>query len=163
MGRASLLDGSSFMEAANDNQPVKCPMDLQAIQSLIPHRYPFLLVDRILEYKIGESIVGLRNISCSDPVLQGHFPGDPVVPGVIIIEGLAQTSAVLGRLTDPECRSVLLTEVSSARFRRKVVPGDVLVYEVKVVKRRKPFFWFDGEAKVDGEAAAIVSFSARLA
>ena len=138
------------------------PMDVPAIERCIPHRYPFLLIDRILEYSVGERILARKNVSVSDQFLQGHFPGDPVMPGVLIVEGMAQASAVLGKLTDPKCSQVLLTEISSSRFRRKVIPGDVLEIEVKVTKSRKSFFWFDAEARVDGEQAAVVSFSARL-
>lgn len=139
------------------------PFGIQKIEQLIPHRPPFLLIDRVTSYEIGKSIVAIKNVSMTDPYLQGHFPGNPVMPGVLIIEGLAQASAVLGRLTDPTSSSVLLTEISSARFRKPVVPGDTLSIEVSVLKHRKPFYWFSGIAKVDGEQVAEVSFSARLA
>ncbi len=139
------------------------PFGIQQIEQLIPHRSPFLLIDRVSRYEVGKSIVAVKNISMTDPYLQGHFPGHPVMPGVLIIEGLAQASAVLGRLTDPAASSVLLTEISSARFRRQVVPGDQLQLEVTVVKQRKPFYWFAGIAKIDGEDVAEVQFSARLA
>lgn len=141
----------------------QAPLTIQQIQQLIPHRSPFLLIDRVLDFTIGEKIVAIKNISMTDPYLEGHFPDNPVMPGVLIIEGLAQTSAVLGRLTDPTSSSVLLTEISSARFRRQVTPGDTLTLEVTVVKHRKPFYWFAGVAKVGSEVAAEVSFSARLA
>lgn len=141
----------------------KAPLGIQQIEQLIPHRSPFLLIDRVLEFEVGKSIVARKNVSMTDPSLQGHFPGNPVMPGVLIIESLAQASAVLGRLTDPSASSVLLTEISSARFRKPIVPGDCVSIEVTVLKQRKPFYWFSGVAKVDGENVAEVAFSARLA
>jgi len=142
---------------------VTLPMDVVAIQKCIPHRYPFLLVDRVIEFQPGESIKGLRNISFSDPVLQGHFPGNPVYPGVHIIEGLAQTAAIFGHLsTEGGCSQCLLTEVTDTRFRKPVVPGDTLIYECKAVKRRSPFFWFEAKAWVDNTVVATVNFSALM-
>ena len=143
---------------------LKMPLNVTDIQSLIPHRAPFLLIDRILSMKVDELIVAQKNVSISDPILQGHFPGNPVMPGVLIIEAMAQASAVLGKLSDGSAtNSCLLTEIGEARFRRLIVPGDILTIEVRVVKRRKPFFWFSGEARVGDEIAANVNFSARLA
>lgn len=139
------------------------PFGIQQIQQLIPHRSPFLLIDRVTQFEVGKSIVALKNVSMTDPYLEGHFPGNPVMPGVLIIESLAQASAVLGRLTDPTSSSVLLTEISSARFRKPIIPGDCVSIEVTVIKHRKPFYWFSGIAKVDGENVAEVAFSARLA
>ena len=142
---------------------LRMPMLIHDIEKCIPHRFPFLLIDRILDCRAGESILATRNVSASDFLLQGHFPGNPIMPGVLIIEGMAQASAVLGKLTDAEaCNTCLLTEIGNTRFRRKVIPGDVLEYHVKIIKRRRPFFWFEGEAKVAGEIAAIAHFSAKL-
>jgi 3-hydroxyacyl-[acyl-carrier-protein] dehydratase len=142
---------------------LRMPMLTQDIERCIPHRHPFLLIDRILDCRVGEYILATRNVSSSDVLLQGHFPGNPIMPGVLIIEGMAQASAVLGKLTDAEaCNTCLLTEIGQTRFRRKVIPGDVLEYHIKVVKRRRPFFWFEGEAKVAGEIAAMAHFSAKL-
>lgn len=139
------------------------PMGVIEIQQCIPHRAPFLLVDRILEVDPGKSIVGLKNVSISDPILGGHFPGRPIVPGVVMIEGLAQAAAVLGHLSIPNgIVSCLLTEISETRFRRPVIPGDVLRYDVKVVKSRNHFFWFKGVASVEGEEAVRTTLSAYL-
>jgi 3-hydroxyacyl-[acyl-carrier-protein] dehydratase len=162
MENATLSHGASGGETFNLTQ-LPLPFDVPTIERLIPHRYPFLLIDRVLEYKVGERIVAVKNVSATEPVLQGHFPNEPIMPGVLIVEAMAQASAVLGRLTDQQCTSVLLTEVSTARFRRKIIPGDQLRIEITVLKRRKPFYWFAGEAFVDGESVASVSFSARLA
>ncbi len=141
---------------------IAIPFGVEEIKTLIPHRYPFLFVDRIVSYTPGESIVGIKNISYSDPVLQGHFPGNPVMPGVLQIEAMAQTSAVYGRLTEPETTSCLLTEVRSARFRRTVVPGDVMTLELTLQNRRKNFFWFNGRVLVADQVAGQVEFSAKL-
>jgi beta-hydroxyacyl-ACP dehydratase FabZ len=139
----------------------KLPMDVNAIQQCIPHRHPFLLIDRVLEASPLERIVAVKNVSVADPVLAGHFPGNPVLPGVHIIEGIAQAAAVLGHLSyEGGLSQCYLTEVSHARFRRPVVPGDSLRYEVTVLKRRPPFFWFDAVAFVEGEAVAEVKLSA---
>ena len=138
-----------------------CPMGIQEIQRCIPHRYPFLLIDRVLEAIPHEKIVSVRNVSFSDPILQGHFPGMPVYPGVMIVEAIAQAAAVLGHLSfEAGLSQCLLTEVQSARFRRQVVPGDVLTFDVRVAKRRTPFFWFDTTAAVGSEIVAEVKLSA---
>jgi 3-hydroxyacyl-[acyl-carrier-protein] dehydratase len=139
------------------------PMGIPEIQQCIPHRPPFLLVDRVTEVYPGKSIVGIKNISISDPILSGHFPGRPIVPGVVMIEGLAQAAAVLGHLTIPNgIASCMLTEISETRFRRQVIPGDVLRYDVKVLKSRNHFYWFEGIASVDGETAVQTTLSAYL-
>lgn len=144
-------------------QLYKLPMGTVEIEKCIPHRYPFLLIDRVDDYAAGEFILASRCISGGDPILQGHFPGNPVVPGVVIVEGMAQASAVLGKITRGEdCETCLLTEITKTRFRRQVVPGDKLDYYVKVTKMRSPFFWFEGQARVGDELAASASFSAKL-
>lgn len=133
------------------------------VQDLLPHRYPFLLVDRIVDFKALDYIDALKMVSGLDPYLQGHFPEQPIVPGVIIIEALAQASGILGRLSFPErCNSCLLTELGETRFRRQVVPGDRLDLHVKFIKQRKDFFWFSGMAKVDGDLVATSLFTAKL-
>jgi 3-hydroxyacyl-[acyl-carrier-protein] dehydratase len=140
------------------------PMMAADIQQCIPHRYPFLFIDKVVDYKAGQSIKALKLASNSDPILQGHFPGNPVLPGVVIIEAMAQASAVLGKLTlAKETTTCLLMEVSQARFRRVVTSGDVLELNIQVAKQRGDFFWFSGEASVDGEVAAQAQFSAKLA
>lgn len=138
------------------------PMDISAIQRCIPHRFPFLLVDRVLEATAGVRIVTTKNVSFSDPVLQGHFPGNPVYPGVMIIEAMAQSAAIFGYLTAGGTNVCYLTEVTSARFRRPVVPGDVMRIEANLLKQRAPFFWFDATCTVDGELAAQVKLSALM-
>ncbi len=142
-------------------RPTKMPMDVTDIMKCIPHRFPFLLIDRVLEASPHERIVATKNVSYSDHFLQGHFPGNPVMPGVLMIEAIAQATAVLGHLSyDVGLSTCYLTEVTSARFRRPVVPGDTLRIEATVLKRRAPFFWFEAVCTVDGETAAEVKLSA---
>ena len=138
------------------------PMDVVAIQKAIPHRYPFLFIDRVLEVKSFESLVAIRNITISDPALQGHFPNNPIVPGVVIVEGAAQAAAVLGRISKGTLTECLFTEISEARFRKPVVPGDVLRYEIKLTKHRGPFLWFEAQMSVDAADVAFVKFSALM-
>ncbi len=139
---------------------IKLPMDVVEIQKCIPHRYPFLLIDRIIDLVPNETVIATRNVSISDPMLQGHFPGNPVVPGVLIVEAMAQACGVLGYMSLGSLETCLLTEVSKARFKRKVIPGDVMTFKVTVVKQRAPFYWFKGECTVDGEFASSVDLSA---
>ena len=137
--------------------------DFASILDLLPHRYPFLLVDRVLEFRPKEYLRAIKMVSGLDPYLQGHFPGNPVMPGVLIVEALAQASGILGRLTFPERNnSCLLTEIGNTRFRRQVVPGDVLELHITVEKQRRDFFWFNGVAKVDGEVATSCVLTAKL-
>lgn len=138
------------------------PMNVEEIKKCIPHRYPFLLIDRILEASPGERIVASKNVSFSDPMLQGHFPDYPVVPGVLIVEGIAQAAGVLGYLTLGSLKSCLLTSVSKARFKQQAVPGDTLIYEVTITKQRPPFHWFDAVCKIGDTETANVSLSAHI-
>jgi|APGre2960657505_1045072.scaffolds.fasta_scaffold14840_3 3-hydroxyacyl-[acyl-carrier-protein] dehydratase len=139
------------------------PMDIRAIEKCIPHRYPFLLVDRVLELVPDDYIIAVKNVSISDPFLAGHFPGHPVMPGVLLIEGLAQAAGILGHLyVNGGLSQCLLTEISEARFRRPVVPGDVVTYDVRVKKRRAPFFWFEAKCLVGSDTVVDVKLSAYI-
>jgi 3-hydroxyacyl-[acyl-carrier-protein] dehydratase len=140
----------------------KLPFDVIEIQRRIPHRYPFLFLDRVTELEPFKFIKAIRNITVSDPMLQGHFPGNPIVPGVVIVEGAAQAATVLGSISKGGCSTCLFTEISSARFKRPVVPGDVLKYEVTLTKQRSTFFWFHASMKVDSDEVAIAEFSAMM-
>ena len=140
------------------------PLDREQIELFLPHRPPFLLVDRVLECVAGESLHASRNIVEDDPILRGHFPGNPIVPGVLIVEGLAQASAILGQISmETHYDTCLLIEIEKCRFRRQVVPGDVLHYRVRLTKQRKFFYWFDGEAATEQGIVASATFSAKLA
>lgn len=141
---------------------IKLPMDVIEVQKHIPHRHPFLFIDRVLDLKPFEQVVAVRNITISDPMLQGHFPGRPIVPGVVIVEGAAQCATLLGSISKGGCTSCLFTEISGARFRKPVVPGDVLKYTVTLKKHKSAFFWFTASMSVDDEEVALVDFSAMM-
>lgn len=123
------------------------------IQALLPHRYPFLLVDRIKEFEPHQRIVGVKNVTVNEPFFQGHFPGRPVMPGVLIIEAMAQVGGVLVfKSGGPVGKTVMyLTGIDEAKFRRPVVPGDQLRLEIEVLKKRPPFWKMQGKAYVDNE------------
>ncbi len=137
-------------------------MDIQGILATIPHRYPFLLIDRVLEIEKGQSIHGLKNVTFNEPFFIGHFPGRPIMPGVIIIEALAQAGAVCALAGEPDIESKLLLfrGIDAAKFRRAVVPGDQLHLHATVLKKRAGYWAFACEARVDGEVATEAELSA---
>lgn len=130
--------------------------DINAIQKLLPHRYPFLLIDRIVEHTPRERIVAIKQVTINEYFFQGHFPGQPIMPGVLIIEALAQAGAVLVmcELPDPENKVPLFSGINSARFRRPVVPGDTLFLEVVALRTGSRIQRMKGEAKVNGQVVA---------
>ncbi|HSE59886.1 MAG TPA: 3-hydroxyacyl-ACP dehydratase FabZ [Nitrospiraceae bacterium] len=125
-------------------------LDIGDILQLLPHRYPFLLVDRIREWESGQRIVGIKNVTANEPFFQGHFPGRPIMPGVLILEAMAQVGGVLAFKSAPGTGKpvVYLTGVDQAKFRRPVIPGDQLRFEIDVIKRRSPFWKMQGRAFV---------------
>ncbi len=128
------------------------PLKLEEIQRILPHRYPFLLVDRIVSLEPGKSIVGLKNVSFNEPCFQGHFPGRPIMPGVLIVESLAQVGGILALLSTPENMgnpSIYLMGLDKVRFRQPVVPGDQLRLEVNTLRSGKKFWKMYGKAYVD--------------
>ena len=133
------------------------------ILQLLPHRYPFLLVDRIIELEGDRRVVGLKNVTVNEPFFQGHFPGMPVMPGVLIIECMAQVAGVMiyRDMPDRHKKLIYFTGVERARFRRPVIPGDQLKIEMVLLNRRNNFGKMEGKATVDGKLAAeaIVSFA----
>lgn len=130
-------------------------LDATQIQQIIPHRYPFLLVDRIIEIEYGKRAVGIKNVTMGDPFFQGHFPSHPVMPGVLIVEALAQVGAVaLLGMDENRDKLALFAGIDGVRFKRQVVPGDVLRLEVEVGKMRRGVGIGNAVATVDGELAA---------
>ncbi|KAF0675216.1 3-hydroxyacyl-ACP dehydratase FabZ [Profundibacterium mesophilum] len=139
--------------------------DIHLIQRIIPHRYPFLLVDKVRDIKGHESAIGIKNVSFNEPHFQGHFPGAPIMPGVTIVEAMAQTAAVMvgvaQDLADKEFL-VYFMAIESAKFRRKVVPGDVLEMHVTTKRGGGKVWKFHGRAEVDGELACEAEFTAMM-
>jgi 3-hydroxyacyl-[acyl-carrier-protein] dehydratase len=140
-------------------------IDIGRIVQMIPHRYPFLLVDRVVELRKNESAIGIKNVSINEQFFQGHFPGMPVMPGVLIIESMAQTAAVLVVQTlGPafEGKKVYFMSIDRARFRKPVVPGDRMEVHVRKEQNRGPVWKFSGESKVDGKLVAEATFAAMI-
>jgi 3-hydroxyacyl-[acyl-carrier-protein] dehydratase len=139
-------------------------LDTNGIQKILPHRYPFLMVDSILEMERVKRIVGIKNVSINEYYFQGHFPGMPIMPGVLIIEGMAQTGGLLLLLEVPNRESKLLyfVAVDDARFRRPVVPGDQLRIEMTVLAWRATFCKLRGIATVNGEVAAEATLMCKM-
>ncbi|WAR46648.1 3-hydroxyacyl-ACP dehydratase FabZ [Methylomonas rapida] len=132
-------------------------LDILQIQELLPHRYPFLLVDKVIECEPGVSLVGIKNVTFNEPFFQGHFPQQPIMPGVLIMEALAQATALLTSQSDENLRkgtTYYLAGIDNARFKRQVVPGDQLKLEVKYLKHKRHLWSFECRAEVDGELAA---------
>ncbi len=147
----------------NDHAAYGTEADLSMIQRIIPHRYPFLLVDKVRDIVVGKSCVGIKNVTFNEPQFQGHFPGMPIFPGVMIIEAMAQTSGVLVGVTmdlaDKNAK-VFFMGVEGAKFRRKVVPGDVLELHVSALRGGGKVWKFEGRGLVAGELAAEATFTA---
>ena|SRR5579871_5120671 len=138
-------------------------LDNDAIRAILPHRYPFLLVDRIVEMD-AEHVVGIKNVTVNEPFFQGHFPDFPVMPGVLVIEAMAQTAGVqvLSTIPDRQQKLVFLVSVDGARFRRPVRPGDQLRIEMKVIKRKGTVAKMAGHATVDGVVVAEAEVMCKL-
>ena len=139
-------------------------IDIRGIAESIPHRSPFLLIDRVLEVESGKRIVAIKNVTYNEPFFPGHFPGEPIMPGVLIIEALAQAGAVLmlHDMADRDDKLVFFTGIDKARFRRTVVPGDQLRLTVEVVRLRPRACKFHGIAEVDGARAAEADIMSAL-
>jgi 3-hydroxyacyl-[acyl-carrier-protein] dehydratase len=156
--------GEGAMEASGaKGKPSE--IDIERLMELIPHRYPFLMIDKVVEVVLGESAVGIKNVTVNEPFFAGHFPNHPVMPGVLIIEAMAQTAAVLVVYTigDPaEGKLVYFMTIDDCRFRRPVLPGDQLRIHVAKQRQRGAVWKFRGEAKVDGTLVAEATFGAML-
>ena len=143
--------------------PAEEHLDIVEILKLLPHRYPFVMVDRILEVTPGEYIKGLKNVTINEPFFQGHFPVQPIMPGVLILEGLAQVGAVMAYLANKESvgeKLVYFAGLDKVRFRQKVVPGDQLIFEVTTIKRKLSLWSLAGKAYVEGKLVAEANLMA---
>ncbi|TRY31550.1 3-hydroxyacyl-ACP dehydratase FabZ [Aliiglaciecola sp. M165] len=134
-------------------------IEIEEILELLPHRYPFLLLDRVTDYTLGESIKAFKNITFNEPCFTGHFPGKPIFPGVLILEAMAQAAGVLGFKTAGNSDELYLyAGIDSARFKHPVVPGDRLDFDVKLIKEKRGIWKFQGVASVDGKECCSASF-----
>ncbi|MGO1071489.1 3-hydroxyacyl-ACP dehydratase FabZ [Lysobacter sp. CA199] len=139
------------------SQTLQLPLDIPAIQKLLPHRYPFLLIDRVVELEPNKRVLAYKNVSCNEPFFNGHFPGNPVMPGVLVVEALAQAGGLLTQISHGGVaagRSFYLVKIDGARFSRMVTPGDKLELEVTLKRMIRNMAMYTGVARVDGEIAA---------
>ena len=146
-------------------EPAEAVLDIARIMHAIPHRYPMLMIDRMVDVVLNQSAVGIKNVSVNEPFFQGHFPGHPVMPGVLIIESMAQTAAVLVVETlgaDAAGKLVYFMTIESAKFRRPVLPGDQLRLAVSKERNRGNVWKFHGNATVDGISVAEATFAAMI-
>lgn len=148
-----------------DSKSVVDRIEIRRIMDMIPHRYPFLLVDRVIDLVKGQSATGIKNVTINEPFFQGHFPGHPVMPGVLIVEAMAQTAGVVvthSLEVDDQAKVVYFMSIESARFRKPVTPGDTLHIHVSKRAQRGTAWKFSGQAKVDGVVVADASYSAMI-
>ncbi|GJG87543.1 bifunctional enzyme LpxC/FabZ [Gemmatimonadetes bacterium T265] len=164
----ALLAAARTPEPPNASAPALPPrptvLGIEEIMKVLPHRYPFLLVDRIVELEPQKRVVGIKNVTINEPFFQGHFPGHPIMPGVLIVEAMAQTGGMLllGSVADPEAKVVYFTTLDNVKFRRPVKPGDQLRFELELVQVRGPVCRMRGVARVDGEVVAEADMSAMV-
>ncbi|MGQ9647496.1 MAG: 3-hydroxyacyl-ACP dehydratase FabZ [Thermodesulfobacteriota bacterium] len=140
-------------------------MEIKKIMTILPHAYPFLLVDRIVEIEPGKRVVGIKNVTYNEPFFPGHFPGRPIMPGVLIVEAMAQTAGVLAFNSLPEedrKKNVFFLGMDNVRFRKPVIPGDQLRMELEITRHRQSVWGFKGKASVDGNLVAEGDFLAMI-
>jgi 3-hydroxyacyl-[acyl-carrier-protein] dehydratase len=137
-------------------------LTINEIMKNLPHRYPFLLVDRIVELEPGVRATGIKNVTINEPFFQGHFPEQPIMPGVLIIEAMAQVAGVMAFRSGVEGKSVYFMSIDNAKFRRPIVPGDQVIMEIKVLKQRGNVWKFSGVATVDEKTVSEAEFTAMV-
>jgi len=156
LGGNEMLDQPASLEA----------MDILQILKLLPHRYPFLLVDRIVNIRGDQSCIGIKNVTINEPHFQGHFPDQPVMPGVLLIEGMAQTAGAIcirAGMKDAPPPLVYFMTIDKAKFRKPVVPGDRVEFHMRKLNQKRSMWWFEGRAKVDGVLVCEAEIGASLA
>jgi 3-hydroxyacyl-[acyl-carrier-protein] dehydratase len=138
--------------------------DISVVLKLLPHRYPFLMVDRVTNIQGDDHGIGIKNVTANEPHFQGHFPGNPVFPGVLMIEGMAQTAGVLCllKLQTMQPKAVFFLTIDKAKFRKPVFPGDVIEYHMNKISQRRNIWWYRGEAKVAGRIVAEAQVGAMI-
>ena len=138
--------------------------DIGVVLQMLPHRYPFLLVDRVIDIRGDEHGIGIKNVTINEPHFQGHFPGNPVFPGVLMIEGMAQTAGVLciAATSSTQPKQVFFLTIDKAKFRKPVLPGDTIEYHMDKIAHRKSMWWYKGVAKVKGVIVAEAELGAMI-
>jgi 3-hydroxyacyl-[acyl-carrier-protein] dehydratase len=138
-------------------------ININEIKNILPHRYPFLLIDKVISLEKSKSAVGIKNVSANEQFFEGHFPGNPIMPGVLIVEALAQTAGILANVSaEKKYKGVFFMSIERAKFRKPVVPGDQLRLEVELIKQRNTVQRFSGVAKVDDAVVAEAEFTAMM-
>jgi beta-hydroxyacyl-ACP dehydratase FabZ len=141
-------------------------LDISQIMDVLPHRYPFLLIDRIVEIEMGKRIVGIKNVTINEPFFQGHFPGHPIMPGVLLLEAMAQAGGVLALKSisaeEAKKKVIYFMSIDKAKFRKPVLPGDQLRFEIEVIKQRSSIMSLQAVAKVDGATVAEAEMMAMI-
>ncbi|MGO4715687.1 3-hydroxyacyl-ACP dehydratase FabZ [Bradyrhizobium sp. 2TAF24] len=141
-------------------------VDIALILKTLPHRFPFLLIDRVRDIRSDFSGVGIKNVTINEPQFTGHFPGRPIFPGVLMIEGMAQTAGIIGMLSTGETErptAVYFLTIDKCKFRKPALPGDTIEYHMRLITRKKAMWWFHGDAKVNGNIVAQADIGAMLA
>jgi 3-hydroxyacyl-[acyl-carrier-protein] dehydratase len=138
--------------------------DIALVLKLLPHRYPFLMIDRIIDIQGDDHGIGIKNVTINEPHFQGHFPNNPVFPGVMMIEGMAQTAGVLciAKTSSTQPKSVFFLTIDKAKFRKPVLPGDTIEYHMNKIAQRKTMWWYKGVAKVAGQIVAEAQVGAMI-
>ena len=139
-------------------------LDIQEIQKILPHRYPFLLVDKIIHLELDKKVIGIKSVTTNEPFFPGHFPGRPIMPGVLIIEAMAQTGGILmlNSVENPEEKLVVFMGIDNAKFRKQVVPGDQLILEAELINQRSRFVIIKAVAKVGNNVVAEAELKAAI-